>query len=108
VTDFQKAVLIAIAVGAGLWLVTRQQGIKSSPFGRTGSPNTGPHTVASGNGWLPAFFSTAATTTPEVTGEPETGNIVTNNAFTAGICATGGSRARIGCGCGGRSGAKKG
>jgi hypothetical protein len=108
-SETQKLVLAIVIVGAGLFAVTRMSKKLPSPWKAIGSPQTGPSSVSSGNGWLPAFFSTAASNEPIVVGEPETGNVVADNAFTMGICAPGGMKAKGGCGCGGkRKGAPRG
>lgn len=88
-TDLGKAALILIVIGGAVYFVTRTSKRAVSPWAKTGSPQTGPASVSSGVGWQPAFTETAAEPTDSVvTGEPETGNILSAAACGASAKVT--------------------
>jgi hypothetical protein len=98
VNDTAKVALILLAM-SGLFYIAARRGKHprgNNPFSRIQPGDAEP--AGTGVNFNPAFVSTAATPDVLVTGEPETGNIVTG-----AICAT----ARVmkpkktKCGCGG-------
>jgi hypothetical protein len=81
-SDTLKVILILGGITTGLLIVTHTKKRRGGkPFAEIQSGDAEP--AGTGIDFNPAFVSTAATQSPLVTGEPETGNIVT-----AGICAT--------------------
>lgn len=89
-SDLSKSVLIAGGIVLALWLVTHTYNSQRRVASPWQSIPANKEPVGTGNNWNPAFVSTAATSDPLVTGEPEDGNIVAH-----AICA---AHAKIGTG----------
>jgi len=77
VSDLAKVVLILAAISGGLYLATRSGKRRHSAWSKVQPGDEEP--AGTGVDFNPAYVSTAATSNVLVTGEPESGNIVTGS-----------------------------
>jgi len=87
--DVLTSVLILAAMAGALYLATRR---RKAPVSAWNKLPSAAEPAGTGVDWRPAFESTAATSSPLITGEPETGTILTGS-----ICPPAAQRPAKGC-----------